>query len=118
MTSLFLYSCVPLFWIGHGITNKQRLEHKLCLSVSTLSGNVYMSEKPTLPDFIRTNRSPVGSRRTCGQRPTARPLPVDTLERSCGPDVDVIETGPDLEHTQGVPNGSCANPPQPRLSRG
>ena len=47
-----------------------------------------------------------------------RPLPVDTLERSCGPDVNVIETGPDLEHTQGVPNDSCANPPQLRLSRG
>jgi hypothetical protein len=57
MTSLYLYSCVPLCWIDHGITN----EHKLCLSVSTLSENVYLSEKPTLPDFIRTNRSPVGS---------------------------------------------------------
>ncbi len=28
----------------------------------------------------------------CGQRPTARPLPVDNLERSCGRDVN--ETGP------------------------
>ena len=54
---IYLNFCVPLFWIVHGITN----EHKLCLSASTLSGRVYLSEKPSLPDFIRTNRSPVGS---------------------------------------------------------
>jgi hypothetical protein len=61
LTSLCLNFYVPFFWIGHGITNEHKPEHKLCLSLSTLLGRVYLSEKPSLPDFIRTNRSPVGS---------------------------------------------------------
>jgi hypothetical protein len=61
LTSFYLNFTVPLFRIGHAITNEHKPEHKLCLSVSTLSGHVYLSEKPSLPDFIRTNRSPVGN---------------------------------------------------------
>jgi hypothetical protein len=49
LTSLYLNFCVPLFWIGHGITNEHKVEHKPCLSVSTLSGSVYLFEKPSPP---------------------------------------------------------------------
>jgi hypothetical protein len=45
-----------------------------------------------------------------------RPLPVDTVERSCGR--DVIETKPDWSTHKAWPNGSCTNPQQSRLSRG
>ena len=36
-------------------------------------GSVYLFDKPTVPDFIGTNRSPLGSRRSAGR----------DLRRSC-----------------------------------
>ena len=77
--------------------------------VAYSSGSVYLSGKPSLPDFIRTNRSPAGIGEVWVETYGAA-VPDGHRTMICG--CDVIGARPDWSTYKAWPNGSCTNPPQ------